>query len=59
MSEVEKKHSLEKRLASYKAMHSGTAKNKKCFDDFMSTKTLTQARKVLWGTKKKAVKVKK
>lgn len=48
-----KKLSLEQRLANYKDMHKGTAANKKCSVEFAATRTLTQARKVLWGVKKK------
>lgn len=48
-----KKHSLEIRLQNYKEMHKGTAANKKCSAEFAAARTLTQARKVLWGYKKK------
>jgi hypothetical protein len=48
-----KKHSLELRLQSYKEMHRGTAANKKVSAEFANAKTLTAARKVLWGVKKK------
>jgi len=53
------KHSLEQRLSNYKTMHQGTARNKNCFHEFMNTKTLTEARKVLWGFKKKNTRAKK
>jgi hypothetical protein len=51
MSEQNKKHSLELRLQNYKKMHDGTAANKKVSAEFAAARTLTQARKVLWGTK--------
>lgn len=50
-----KKHSLELRLQNYKEMHKGTAANKKVSAEFSAAKTLTQARKILWGVKKKMV----
>lgn len=53
------KHSLEQRLSNYKSMHQGTAKSKNCLQDFMSARTLTEARKILWGFKKKNTRAKK
>ena len=50
-----KAHSLEQRLNNYKEMHKGTAKDKNCYEEFMATKTLTQAKKVLFGVKKKEI----
>lgn len=40
-------------LDNYKTMHSETAKNKGVYEEFMKCKTLTKARKILWGEKKK------
>lgn len=48
-----KKHSLELRLENYKQMHKGTAANKKVSTEFAAAKTLTAARKILFGIKKK------
>lgn len=53
------KHSLDQRLSNYKSMHQGTAKSKNCLQDFMSARTLTEARKILWGFKKKNTRAKK
>lgn len=53
------KHSLEQRLSNYKSMHQGTAKSKNCLHEFMNARTLTEARKVLWGFKKKNTRAKK
>jgi len=53
------KHSLEKRLENYKLMHQNTSKDKNCFKEFMNSKTLTEARKILWGYKKKNSRAKK
>ena len=44
------------RLANYKKMHTKTAEQKGCAKEFLETKTLTQARKVLWGMKRKNIK---
>ena len=40
-------------LANYKKMHQGTAEKRDCLEEFNSANTLTQARKVLFGVKKK------
>lgn len=53
------KHSLARRLAGYKKMHEDTAQKKDCVKEFMSAETLTQARKILWGVKKKAQSLRK
>lgn len=42
-----------RKLGNYKEMHEGTAKHRKCHKEFMSAKTLTQAKKILWGVKQK------
>ena len=55
----DEKHSLQQRLESYKKLQAGVAKNKKCYEEFMATRTLTQARKVLFGIKAKQKKSKK
>ena len=39
-------------LENYKSMHTKTAENKGCKEEFLACKTLTQARKVLFGMKK-------
>lgn len=40
-------------LTNYKAMHEDTAKRNGCYDEFTRASTLTQARKILFGEKKK------
>lgn len=45
--------SLESRLANYKSMHAGTAEKKGVSVEFKLARTLTQARKILWGIKRK------
>lgn len=47
------KASLEQRLANYKEMQKGNAEARGCTEQFMKAKTLTQARKILWGERKK------
>lgn len=44
---------LGRSLQNYKQMHSSTASDKGCSKEFQACKTLTAARKVLWGFKKK------
>jgi hypothetical protein len=44
---------LEERRRNYRAMHSGTAKSKGVYQEFISARTLTEMRKILWGYKKK------
>jgi hypothetical protein len=39
-------------LDNYKSMHDSTAKNKDVYESFMRARTLTEARKILFGTKK-------
>ena len=56
---MSEKVSLEQRLQGYKEMHTKTAKSKDCLEEFMSARTLTQARKILWGVKKKNIKAKR
>ena len=46
-------------LENYKKMHNGTAKSKSVLEDFNSARTLTEARKILFGVKKKQTKAKK
>lgn len=43
---------LGRNLNNYKAMHAGLAKSKGVSTEFQNAKTLTQARKILWGYKK-------
>ena len=45
-------------LENYKEMHKQTAKDKKCYERFMACRTLTEARKVLFGVKVKNTKLK-
>jgi len=45
--------SLQRRLTNYKQQHAGTAVQKKVSIEFAAARTLTQARKVLWGIKTK------
>jgi len=40
-------------LPNYKKMHEDTARKKGCHDEFMACLTLTKARKILWGDKRK------
>lgn len=56
MLHVEEKEVLEQRqrlLAqkreNYRQMHEGTAKAKNVYKEFMSAKTITLMRKILWG----------
>lgn len=46
--------SLSIRLRNYKQLHAETAKEKGVSVPFASARTLTEAKKVLWGEKKKA-----
>jgi hypothetical protein len=48
-----RKAQLPKRLANYKEMHKGTASSKGVIAEFMAAKTLTQCRKILWGSRSK------
>lgn len=48
-----KKHSLEERLENYKKMHSETAKRRDKVEALGACRTLTQARKCLFGEKTK------
>lgn len=48
----EKQDKLPERLASYKDMHKGTAASKGVIGLFMAAKTLTEAKKILWGGKR-------
>lgn len=41
-------------LENYKQMHVKTAESKGCLDLFMKARTLTEARKILFGVKKGA-----
>lgn len=50
---VQKKHSLEQRLANYKSMQAGIAKNKGVSLELAAARTLTEARKAVYGYKKK------
>lgn len=47
---------LGRSLPNYKSMHASTAKSKGVSEAFQSAKTLTQARKILFGYKKGNVK---
>lgn len=44
--------SLEIRLSNYKQMHAGTAEAMGVSIEFKLARTLTAARKILWGVKK-------
>jgi hypothetical protein len=44
---------LGRSLDNYKAMHAKTAADKGLTNELKAAKTLTQARKILWGYKKK------
>jgi len=52
MSKVEYKW-LGRSLNNYKSMHTPTAKDKGVLKELMNAKTLTQARKIVFGYKKK------
>jgi hypothetical protein len=53
MSEVDEPTSLSSRLRNYKQLHAETAAEKKVSAQFAAARTLTEAKKVLWGEKKK------
>ena len=40
-------------LENYKKMHEETARKKDVYNEFMACRTLTKARKILWGEKSK------
>ncbi len=42
-----------RKLKSYKTMHYKTAREKGCIEDFQDARTLTEARKILFGVKPK------
>lgn len=46
--------SLAERLRNYKQLHAEKAAEKKVSAQFAAARTLTEAKKVLWGEKKKA-----
>jgi hypothetical protein len=45
--------SLTQRLKNYKLQQTNIAKQKGCYDQLMAANTLTQARKIVYGTKTK------
>lgn len=51
--------SLAVRLRNYKQLHAEEAAKKKVSAQFAAARTLTEAKKVLWGEKKKAKPLKK
>jgi hypothetical protein len=45
----DKQKQLPQRVANYKDMHKGTAASKGVIQEFMSARTLTECKKILWG----------
>ena len=52
---VIKNNWLGRSLENYKAQHSKTAQDKKVSDQFQAARSLTVARRVLWGVKSKRI----
>jgi hypothetical protein len=50
MRQYEKKPKVFRSLANYKSMHSGTAKSKGVEKELADAKTLTAARRILFGS---------
>ncbi len=48
----DKQAQLPTRVQNYKEMHKGTAASKGKIAEFMAAKTLTELRKILWGSKR-------
>lgn len=54
MSDQENPTSLIERLRNYKQLHADRAAEKKVSAQFAAARTLTEAKKILWGEKKKS-----
>ncbi len=48
-----------RKLKSYKTMHHATAREKGVIEDFLDSRTLTEARKILFGVKPKQTPLRK
>lgn len=54
--EGKKNNWLGRNLNSYKSMQSNVARKKGCYEELMRASTLTEARKIVYGYKKKNLK---